>query len=67
MFRPLNEVVRVSVSSLVVTQKAGMLRERVYHGGVYYKDYLYAIGGMNGRFMGECERLSVSEDRWEAL
>eukprot|EP00359_Climacostomum_virens_P004062 CAMPEP_0204906612 /NCGR_PEP_ID=MMETSP1397-20131031/6065_1 /ASSEMBLY_ACC=CAM_ASM_000891 /TAXON_ID=49980 /ORGANISM="Climacostomum Climacostomum virens, Strain Stock W-24" /LENGTH=431 /DNA_ID=CAMNT_0052075613 /DNA_START=904 /DNA_END=2196 /DNA_ORIENTATION=+ len=62
-----NEVVRVSASSLEVTQKAGMLSERLGHGSVYYKDYLYAIGGYNGGEMRECERLSVSEDRWEAL
>eukprot|EP00359_Climacostomum_virens_P007500 CAMPEP_0204919576 /NCGR_PEP_ID=MMETSP1397-20131031/16898_1 /ASSEMBLY_ACC=CAM_ASM_000891 /TAXON_ID=49980 /ORGANISM="Climacostomum Climacostomum virens, Strain Stock W-24" /LENGTH=329 /DNA_ID=CAMNT_0052093181 /DNA_START=1670 /DNA_END=2656 /DNA_ORIENTATION=+ len=62
-----NKVVRVSGSSLEVTQKAGMLSGRYYHGSVYDKDYLYAIGGFNGNLMRECERLSVSEDQWEAL
>eukprot|EP00359_Climacostomum_virens_P007110 CAMPEP_0204904050 /NCGR_PEP_ID=MMETSP1397-20131031/4638_1 /ASSEMBLY_ACC=CAM_ASM_000891 /TAXON_ID=49980 /ORGANISM="Climacostomum Climacostomum virens, Strain Stock W-24" /LENGTH=382 /DNA_ID=CAMNT_0052072783 /DNA_START=83 /DNA_END=1227 /DNA_ORIENTATION=+ len=63
----MNEVVQVSGSSLEVTQKAGMLSARYWHGSVYDKDYLYAIGGWNRGTMRECERLSVSEDRWEAL
>jgi len=60
-----NEVVRASGSSLEVTQMAGMLRGRAYHGSVYDDNYLYAIGST--ALVGECERLVVSEDRWEAL
>eukprot|EP00359_Climacostomum_virens_P007024 CAMPEP_0204902226 /NCGR_PEP_ID=MMETSP1397-20131031/3538_1 /ASSEMBLY_ACC=CAM_ASM_000891 /TAXON_ID=49980 /ORGANISM="Climacostomum Climacostomum virens, Strain Stock W-24" /LENGTH=371 /DNA_ID=CAMNT_0052070689 /DNA_START=867 /DNA_END=1979 /DNA_ORIENTATION=+ len=63
----LNEVIRVSGNSLEVTQKVGMLSARVEHGSVYDKDYLYAIGGWNRSMMNDCERLSVSKDRWEAL
>jgi len=60
-----NEAVRVSGNSLEVTQMAGMLRGRAYHGSVYDDNYLYAIGST--ALVGECERLVVSEDRWEAL
>mmetsp|Transcript_8264 Transcript_8264/g.16299 ORF Transcript_8264/g.16299 Transcript_8264/m.16299 type:complete len:122 (-) Transcript_8264:238-603(-) len=45
-----------------------MLDERAGHGSVYDNNYLYAIGGCN--FAGnmiECERMSMSEDRWEPL
>eukprot|EP00359_Climacostomum_virens_P011036 CAMPEP_0204906298 /NCGR_PEP_ID=MMETSP1397-20131031/5900_1 /ASSEMBLY_ACC=CAM_ASM_000891 /TAXON_ID=49980 /ORGANISM="Climacostomum Climacostomum virens, Strain Stock W-24" /LENGTH=408 /DNA_ID=CAMNT_0052075285 /DNA_START=783 /DNA_END=2006 /DNA_ORIENTATION=+ len=66
-YKAVNEVVRVSGSSLEATKKAGMLSARGWHGSVYYKDYLYAIGGWNRGPMSECERLSVREDRWEAL
>jgi len=62
-----NEVVRVSWSSLEVTQKAAMKSPRREHGSVYDGDYLYVIGGSDGYCMSECERLLVRKDRWEAL
>eukprot|EP00359_Climacostomum_virens_P008130 CAMPEP_0204919920 /NCGR_PEP_ID=MMETSP1397-20131031/17086_1 /ASSEMBLY_ACC=CAM_ASM_000891 /TAXON_ID=49980 /ORGANISM="Climacostomum Climacostomum virens, Strain Stock W-24" /LENGTH=430 /DNA_ID=CAMNT_0052093555 /DNA_START=334 /DNA_END=1626 /DNA_ORIENTATION=- len=61
------QVFRVSGSSLDVTQKAGMLNARAGHGSLYDENYLYAIGGWNPISTRECERLSGSEDRWEAL
>jgi len=68
-FNNVNEVVWVRWSVMEVTAKAPMLSTRSYHGSVHDNNYLYAFGGMSprGYVMAECERLSVSEDRWEAL
>jgi len=57
----------VSGGSLEVTQKTPMINGRGGHGSVYHSSYLYVIGGYNGGAMRECERLLVSEDRWEAF
>jgi len=69
-FNNVKEVVQVSWNVMEVTAMAPMRSARCYHGSVYDNNYLYAIGGMcpkNGNGITKCERLLVSEDRWEAM
>eukprot|EP00359_Climacostomum_virens_P011239 CAMPEP_0204910508 /NCGR_PEP_ID=MMETSP1397-20131031/9019_1 /ASSEMBLY_ACC=CAM_ASM_000891 /TAXON_ID=49980 /ORGANISM="Climacostomum Climacostomum virens, Strain Stock W-24" /LENGTH=245 /DNA_ID=CAMNT_0052080699 /DNA_START=420 /DNA_END=1154 /DNA_ORIENTATION=- len=61
------EAVQVSGSSFEVTFKPDMLDARCFHGSVFNDNYLYAIGGSEHSLIRECERLLVSEDRWETL
>jgi hypothetical protein len=40
---------------------------RSEHAAVYHSQYVYVLGGYNGRFLGECERYVCAESRWEVL
>mmetsp|Transcript_6950 Transcript_6950/g.12645 ORF Transcript_6950/g.12645 Transcript_6950/m.12645 type:complete len:399 (+) Transcript_6950:666-1862(+) len=46
-----------------------MLHARVFHGVVYYKGFLYVVGGeVNYQtFRRECERLSLENGQWEEI
>jgi hypothetical protein len=40
---------------------------RLDHAAVYHSQYLYVLGGFNGRGLRECERYVCAENRWEEL
>lgn len=45
-----------------------MSTARSNHASVYHRGFVYIVGGYNrSSKMVKCERLCVSEDRWEAL
>jgi hypothetical protein len=40
---------------------------RYEHAEVYHSQYVYVLAGFNDRRLGECERYSCAESRWEVL
>lgn len=51
-----------------VTSRAQMLAPRYCHFSIHCYGHLYVLGGYNGRAsLSECERFSISKNRWETL
>jgi hypothetical protein len=63
-----SEVLRIDTRrEFAVFQRAPMLTRRKMHAVVYHTPHLYVLGGLNGRYLSECERYVCAEDRWEVL
>jgi N-acetylneuraminic acid mutarotase len=37
------------------------------HASVYHSQYVYVLGGANGKFLSKCERYECAESQWEVL
>jgi hypothetical protein len=61
------EVVSIDTRTFAVTVKPPMISPRSTHSSVYFRDYLYVLGGFGGFSMRECERYCTSTGRWEAI
>jgi hypothetical protein len=63
-----SEVVRIDTRrEFAVAHCAPMLTPRRAHAAVYHTPHLYVLGGVNGRYLSECERYVCADNRWEAL
>jgi hypothetical protein len=62
-----NEVVKVDARTFEVSKQAPMHTARVCHTSVYHAQFLYILGGLNDRYLSECERYVCATRRWEAL
>jgi hypothetical protein len=62
------DVVKIdTLREYAVSSKTPMHSGRVNHAAVCHSQYLYVLGGWNGRHLSECERYSCEENRWEVL
>jgi lambda repressor-like predicted transcriptional regulator len=50
-----------------VSRQPPMHTARGCHTAVYHSQYVYVLGGSNGRYLSECERYVCAESRWEVL
>jgi hypothetical protein len=62
------EVVRIDTRrEFAASQHPHMLTPRRAHAAVYHTQHLYVLGGLNDRYLSECERYVCLENRWETL
>jgi hypothetical protein len=62
------EVVKIdTLRECAVSCLPPMRTARCFHAAVYHSQYLYVLGGFNGRYLSECERYSCAESRWQVL
>jgi hypothetical protein len=62
------EVVRIDTRrEYAVAHCPPMLTPRRAHAAVYHTPHLYVLGGVNDRYLSECERYVCAENRWETL
>jgi hypothetical protein len=62
------EVVKIDIlREYAVSSQSSMHSGRESHAAVYHSQYLYVLGGYNGRCLSECERYSCAESQWEVL
>jgi hypothetical protein len=62
------EVVKIdTLRECAVSSQPPMHTARYSHAAVYHSQYLYVLGGYNGRDLSECERYVCAESRWEEL
>jgi hypothetical protein len=65
---PVSEVVSIdTLREWAVSSLPLMHTPRYSHAAVYHSQYLYVLGGCNGRDLSECERFVCAESRWEVL
>lgn len=67
--RPTSKGIIIDVKKdFAVTKLAPMSTARKCHGLIYYADYLYAIGGNDGKVpLSSCERYAFDTTNWEGL
>jgi hypothetical protein len=62
------EVVKIDTHrEYALSSQPSMHNPRCYHAVVFHSQYLYVLGGFNGRALSECERYSCADSRWEVL
>jgi hypothetical protein len=62
------EVVQIdTLREFAVCAQAPMHTPRIMHAVLYHSQYLYVMGGFNGRNLSECERYVCEDRKWEAL
>jgi hypothetical protein len=64
---PRNSVLLYNLKTMRVEKAANMIFSRCSHGVVSCGKYIYAMGGVSGKMVKECERFSLENKEWKKV